>query len=164
MFDFSSLPQSEQSGHARTAAYLREIWQAAHGDPELLHALEFSGAGALPSVFPVTDFASAAIGAAGVALAEFVHRATGKLPGVRVDRRYASIWFGTSLRPRGWDTSPLWDAIAGDYRTADGWIRLHTNATRSNRPSSSMAAVRPSCARRTNGRVIRRGVRCARSR
>lgn len=22
----------------------------------------------------------------------------------------------------------MWDAIAGDYRCADGWIRLHTNA------------------------------------
>ncbi|AJY39440.1 CoA transferase [Burkholderia humptydooensis] len=128
MFDLSSSSQSEQSGHARTAAYLREIWQAANGDPDLLHALDFSGAGVLPSVFPVTDFASAVIGAASVALAEFVHRATGTLPGVRVDRRYASIWFGTSLRPRGWDMPPLWDAIAGDYRTADGWIRLHTNA------------------------------------
>lgn len=143
MFDFSSLPQSEQSGHARTAAYLREIWQAAHGDPELLHALEFSGAGALPSVFPVTDFASAAIGAAGVALAEFVHRATGKLPGVRVDRRYASIWFGTSLRPRGWDMPPLWDAIAGDYRTADGWIRLHTNAPHHRAAALAVLGARP---------------------
>jgi len=23
---------------------------------------------------------------------------------------------------------PAWDAVAGDYATKDGWIRLHTNA------------------------------------
>lgn len=27
----------------------------------------------------------------------------------------------------GWQRPPLWDPIAGNYRTADGWIRLHTN-------------------------------------
>ncbi|KVK89795.1 CoA transferase [Burkholderia sp. MSMB1498] len=128
MSDLSSSSQSEQSGRARTAAYLHEIWRAANGDLAALHALNFSGTGVLPSAFPVTDFASAAIGAASVAVAELVHRATGKLPGVRVDRRRASLWFGVSLRPRGWDMPPPWDAIAGDYRTADGWIRLHTNA------------------------------------
>jgi hypothetical protein len=28
----------------------------------------------------------------------------------------------------GWSVPPLWDPIAGDYATRDGWIRLHTNA------------------------------------
>jgi hypothetical protein len=27
----------------------------------------------------------------------------------------------------GREPPPLWDAVAGDYPTADGWIRLHTN-------------------------------------
>jgi hypothetical protein len=36
--------------------------------------------------------------------------------------------FAASLRPVGWAPPPLWDPIAGDYRTRDGWIRLHTNA------------------------------------
>ncbi|AOJ07317.1 CoA transferase [Burkholderia mayonis] len=124
----ASVSQSEQSGRARTAAYLHEIWRAANGDPDYLRALRFSGVGVLPSVFPVTDFASAAIGAASAAVAELVHRATGKLPVVHVDRRRASLWFGTSLRPCGWQVPPPWDLIAGDYRSADGWIRLHTNA------------------------------------
>ncbi len=29
--------------------------------------------------------------------------------------------------PDGWERPPVWDPIAGDYPTADGWIRLHTN-------------------------------------
>ncbi|HPG27556.1 MAG TPA: CoA transferase, partial [Myxococcota bacterium] len=31
------------------------------------------------------------------------------------------------LRPIGWTMPPIWDPIAGDYETQDGWIRLHTN-------------------------------------
>ena len=54
--------------------------------------------------------------------------ATGTLPAVRVDRRMASLWFGTSLRPQGWTMPPQWDPVAGNYRARDRWIRLHTNA------------------------------------
>jgi crotonobetainyl-CoA:carnitine CoA-transferase CaiB-like acyl-CoA transferase len=50
------------------------------------------------------------------------------LPHLEVDRRLASFWFSTSIRPVGWSVPPLWDAVAGDYATRDGWIRLHTNA------------------------------------
>ncbi len=81
------------------------------------------GAGDLPSALPVTELAAATIGAAGVAAADLVGR-----PDVVVDRRLASMWFGMTIRPDGWTLPPAWDAIAGDYRTADGWIRLHTNA------------------------------------
>jgi len=47
---------------------------------------------------------------------------------VSVDRRLASFWFSSSIRPTGWQVPPLWDPVAGDYASADGWIRLHTNA------------------------------------
>ncbi|UCZ83894.1 CoA transferase [Pseudomonas sp. L5B5] len=86
------------------------------------------GEGALPSAFAVSDLASASIGAAGLALAEFLHDHTGQRPAVGVDRRLASFWFASSLRPQGWTPPGLWDPIAGDYATGDGWIRLHTNA------------------------------------
>lgn len=81
------------------------------------------GTGDLPSIFAVSDFASATIAAAG--------RAATRLFGggdVVIDRRLASFWFGMTIRPQGWDLPPLWDPIAGDYATNDGWIRLHTNA------------------------------------
>ncbi|MCS3420954.1 crotonobetainyl-CoA:carnitine CoA-transferase CaiB-like acyl-CoA transferase [Pseudomonas sp. BIGb0450] len=91
-------------------------------------ALAFTEAGALPSTFAVTDLASASIGAAGQAVARLLLQQTGRLPAVTVDRRLASFWFSSSLRPDGWATPPLWDPIAGDYACADGWIRLHTNA------------------------------------
>jgi crotonobetainyl-CoA:carnitine CoA-transferase CaiB-like acyl-CoA transferase len=90
--------------------------------------IPFTGRGALPSAFAVTDLACASIAAAGQAVSELLHQQTGHLPTIEVDRRLASFWFSSSLRPIGWQVPPLWDPIAGDYPTCDGWIRLHTNA------------------------------------
>ncbi|MFG1421410.1 CoA transferase [Roseixanthobacter liquoris] len=109
-------------------ALLSDLWAALGGAGSRAQHVVFSGAGALPSVFPVTALAAASVGAAGLAVAELVELHGGARPQVRVDRRLASLWFGTSLRPQGWSVPPPWDPIAGDYRAADGWIRLHTNA------------------------------------
>jgi len=100
--------------------------QAALGLPHT--PIPFIGSGALRSAFAVSDLACASIGAAGQAVSELLRQQTGHLPAVEVDRRLASFWFATSLRPIGWEIPPLWDPIAGDYATEDGWIRLHTNA------------------------------------
>ncbi|MGA3796788.1 CoA transferase [Pseudomonas fluorescens] len=100
--------------------------QAALGLPHT--PIPFTSSGALPSAFAVTDLACASIAAAGQTASELLHQQTGHLPGLEVDRRLASFWFATSIRPLGWSVPPLWDPIAGDYATRDGWIRLHTNA------------------------------------
>ena len=86
--------------------------------------MSFQGVGDLPSAFPVSDLAAGSIAAATLAVGQF----GGAEGPVHVDRRLASLWFGTSLQPIGWQTAPVWDPIAGDYEAADGWIRLHTNA------------------------------------
>ncbi|WP_332766562.1 CoA transferase [Pseudomonas koreensis] len=106
----------------------------------------FNGHGALPSAFAVTDLACASLAAAGQAVSELLRQQTGELPTVAVDRRLASFWFSSSIRPIGWQVPPLWDPVAGDYATADGWIRLHTNA-----PHHRAAAERVlgACADRT---------------
>lgn len=109
-------------------AMLSEIWQAVGGDVEFLKHLQFSGTGQLRSVFAVTDLAAAAVGAAGLAIAELIAARTGEIRPVEIDRRLASFWYQISLRPDGWELPPAWDAVAGDYQAADGWIRLHTNA------------------------------------
>lgn len=100
--------------------------QAALGLPH--SPIPFTASGALPSVFAVTDLASASIAAAGQAVSELLQQHTGRVPPLEVDRRLASFWFATSIRPVGWSVPPLWDPVAGDYATKDGWIRLHTNA------------------------------------
>jgi len=100
--------------------------QAALGLPHT--PIPFTSSGALPSAFAVTDLACASIAAAGQAVSELLQRQTGRVPSLEVDRRLASFWFATSIRPVGWSVPPLWDPVAGDYATKDGWIRLHTNA------------------------------------
>jgi CoA-transferase family III len=94
-----------------------------------LDRLRLKGSDALPSAFPVTELAAATIGVASLAVSEVVGLFS-TAPVITVDRRLASLWFGWSIRPLGWQVPPAWDAIAGDYRAADGWIRLHTNAPR----------------------------------
>jgi hypothetical protein len=91
-------------------------------------AVSFSGSESLPSVFAVSDFAAAAVGTAGIAVADLMTAAFAAQPHVAVNRRLASLWFRFSVRPIDWTLPAPWDPIAGDYQTTDGWIRLHTNA------------------------------------
>jgi CoA-transferase family III len=128
MLHNESIEPPPSAGSAPFASYLREFWQAVGGNPESLTQVTVTGRGSLPSAFAVTEFATAAIGAASLALTEFVSATSGSAQSVEVDRRLASFWFGTTLRADGWKLPPQWDAVAGDYLAADGWIRLHTNA------------------------------------
>lgn len=104
------------------------IWAALGGTPEWLENMQHTGSGDLPSVFAVTNLAAASVGAACLAVAELVAARRNERPTVTVDRRLASLWFGSSLRPEGWNLPPPWDPVAGDYEAADGWVKLHTNA------------------------------------
>lgn len=111
-----------------TNPYLSEILTALKPSHPVTDGknLSVSGNGDLPSWFGVTDLAAASIGAAALMLRDYAE--PDQRAAVNIDRRLASIWFGMTLRPTGWETPPPWDPIAGDYRSKDGWIRLHTNA------------------------------------
>lgn len=93
---------------------------------------EITGRGSFASAFPVTRIAVESVALAAEALADLVGLVA-VTPQVVIDRTLASSWFAWSLRPEGWELPPVWDAIAGDHPTADGWIRLHTNAPRHRR-------------------------------
>ena len=83
----------------------------------------------LPSCFAVSALAAVSMGAVGAAVADW-NQQTGlsrHAPSVNVDQRLASLWFAQSLYPDGWTLPPVWDALAGDYPTRDGWVRVHTN-------------------------------------
>src|SRR5690606_1757455 len=92
--------------------------------------VRYAGEGRFGAAFAVEALASASIAAVGLAVSDWVGRRVGHSPGVDVDRRLASLWFRGSLRPEAWSLPAPWDPIAGDYPSADGWIRLHTNAPR----------------------------------
>ena len=90
------------------------------------------GTGDRPSAFAVSELATLSFAAVGQELARLMValNLTAKAGDVSVDHRLASLWYGFSFQPEGWEMPSLWDAIAGDYRAADGWIRLHTNLPR----------------------------------
>ena len=122
------------------------LWSALGGPSDGAPAPRFSGEGALPSAYRVTDLASASIAVAGAALAELVSLRTGAPPEVEVDRRLACGWFAGSLRPMGWHIPPVWHPTAGDYRTKDGWIRLHTNTAHHRQVALVVLGTPPECA------------------
>jgi crotonobetainyl-CoA:carnitine CoA-transferase CaiB-like acyl-CoA transferase len=124
----TSRDRSTETSKHDARAIVRAIWRALGGREDLIDCVNFVGNGDLPSVFHVSDLAVACTAAAGLAMAEFVESNRGLRPRVRADRRLTSFWFAWSIRPQGWSPPPPWDPIAGDYQTADGWIRLHTNA------------------------------------
>ncbi len=85
----------------------------------------------LVSCFDVSGLAANSILAASTCLFEYIDacgRASDDSHQTIVNQRLASLWFGQSLYPDGWSLPPVWDDLAGDYLTRDGWIRLHTNA------------------------------------
>lgn len=90
------------------------------------------GTGALPSAFAVSELATASFAAVGQEMARFMQalNLTQNAPEIAIDHRLASLWFGYSFKSDGWEMPNLWDAVAGDYRASDGWIRLHTNLPR----------------------------------
>jgi crotonobetainyl-CoA:carnitine CoA-transferase CaiB-like acyl-CoA transferase len=111
---------------AATAA----LWRRAGLPEEALGWLELTGAEpALPSSFAVGTAAQSSIAAAALAAASLHHRRGGPAQGVAVEMRHAAAEFRSErlFRLDGRDAPELWDAIAGLYATADGWVRLHTN-------------------------------------
>jgi hypothetical protein len=105
---------------------LERLWADLGGDPSLLERVSFTGPQTvLPSVYDVTGWAAATIAAARLAAAEL----RGDDGPVVVDRHHASAVFLSEqlFDPDGWERASGWDPIAGDYQTADGWVRLHTN-------------------------------------
>ena len=107
------------------------LWSALGGDHTLLESVRFSGiGGGLPSRFHVSELATATIAVATLAAAElWAARRGEKLRAVTVDRRLAAAAFQCErlLRPLNWTLPALREPLTGDYETADGWIRLHTN-------------------------------------
>ncbi|WP_037310977.1 CoA transferase [Ruegeria halocynthiae] len=91
-----------------------------------------TGSGARASVFAVSELATASFASVGQELARLVTalNLTPGTPDVSIDHRLASLWYGLSFKPDGWEVPSLWDAIAGNYQASDGWIRLHTNLPR----------------------------------
>jgi crotonobetainyl-CoA:carnitine CoA-transferase CaiB-like acyl-CoA transferase len=82
-----------------------------------------------PGRFRVTAAAAAAVGTATLAAANLL-RARGTNPGhVTIDAHHAALAFATErwLRVDGEPVGETWAELSGNYRTVDGWVRLHCN-------------------------------------
>lgn len=99
--------------------------------------VSITGMATFESPYPVSDLAAASVAAAGAGVTSVLEACGLGGPTATVRREYADAWFRAGVRPVGWIAPSPWDPIAGDYRTADGWIRLHTNA-----PAHRDAALR----------------------
>ncbi|HMJ13895.1 MAG TPA: CoA transferase, partial [Polyangiaceae bacterium] len=110
---------------------IERTWGELGGAAEPLASLRMTGeSGGLPSVFRVGTLASACAALATLGVADVLAaRALAAPRSVCIDRRHAAIAFRSEryVTALGWEIPPPWDPIAGDYETADGFIRLHTN-------------------------------------
>lgn len=110
---------------------LAQLWLMLGGRADACSAVQLTGPRrGLASVYEVSMLASASIAAASLAVSELQAARTGRaLRAVSVDRAHADAAFIAErhLRALGWQLPEVWDPIAGDYATRDGYIRLHTN-------------------------------------
>lgn len=105
------------------ALFWQQLWHALQGEtsppPTVLQGYQ-----AFISAYPVSELAATSMALAAQAAAGLVDSPAT----VTVDVRLASRWFQHTFRPINRPLPAAWDVFAGDYATADGWIRLHTNA------------------------------------
>ncbi|WOH48763.1 CoA transferase [Bradyrhizobium sp. sBnM-33] len=109
---------------------LSAIWTSIGGDPSALGALTLTGdEPQLPSSFRVAAAAQVSVAATGLAAAEIWKMRSGEAQDVALDMRHAMVECRSEryLRVDGKPPPPAWDAIAGIYKTRDGFVRLHTN-------------------------------------
>jgi len=108
---------------------------------ELLDEVELVGPATLAAAYPVSDLAAASVATAAAATVGLCAALGFGRPAARVQRPVADAWFGLAVTGVGWSPPPLWDAIAGDYSTDSGWIRLHTNAEHHRRAALQVLGV-----------------------
>src|SRR4051812_7439481 len=119
-----------QSPGKSSLEILSDIWTAAGGEASALDALTLTGdEPQLPSSFRVAAAAQVGVAATGLAAAEIWKMRSGEAQDVAVDMRHAVVECRSEryLRVDGNPPPPAWDAIAGVYKTRDGFVRLHTN-------------------------------------
>jgi crotonobetainyl-CoA:carnitine CoA-transferase CaiB-like acyl-CoA transferase len=114
---------------------VRDLWRRVGGEPEALAALDVIDDGpVLPSLLRVTDAALATVAATTLAAAKLWQERGGpQAARARTGSREAAVAFRSErylrrVQPDG-TRVPMagQDDRTGDYRTRDGWIRLHCN-------------------------------------
>jgi crotonobetainyl-CoA:carnitine CoA-transferase CaiB-like acyl-CoA transferase len=127
---FDAAMQVENFSMQTPRQILSHLWTCAGGDASMLDAVTLSGEEPqLPSSFRVAVAAQATVAASGLAAAQIWMMRSGQSQGVAVDMRHAVVECRSEryLSVDGQPAGQTWDAIAGIYKTRDGFVRLHTN-------------------------------------
>lgn len=132
----------------RAHVALRRLWASGAGAVADLDAVSFEGAGeVLPSVYPVTDAAAAAVATSTLAAARLLDERNGDGPrSVSVDRAHAAVAFASEreLQIDGRPAPNLWDDLTTYYPTVDSrWVQLHTLMPHHKAGAAALLGVRP---------------------
>jgi len=103
-------------------APLAQVWRELTGSAAPA-PVEVRGRAGLPGAFRVAD---AAVASVGVALAAGARRLGARSAAVDAPAAAAAFLAERHLLVDG-IAPQFWDPLAGDHRSADGWVRLHTN-------------------------------------
>ncbi|KZV92581.1 putative CoA-transferase family III, CaiB/BaiF family [Exidia glandulosa HHB12029] len=110
---------------------IKELWTGLGLPERFLERLRLTGntETAVQSSFRLGAAAQASIASSALGAAYFNELITGKTQTVSVDARHAVLECASErlYELDGKPPPPLWDALAGAYRTRDGWVRIHTN-------------------------------------
>lgn len=123
--------------YSLAAALWQQMWSGLRGADDVPPPLAFSQPDTFHSAYAVSELAATSIGLATQALSDLL----GRPAPVSVNVRLASRWFQHSFMPLNRPPAALWDPFAGDYATADGWVRLHTNAIHHRRAMEQVLGV-----------------------
>lgn len=107
-----------------------ELWAELTGRRPDADAIAISGReDVLPGRFRVAAAAGACVGVTTHAAAELLRRRGIPVGGVSAELRHAAAAFQSErlLRVDGGPAGDVWSPLSGDYRAADGWVRLHCN-------------------------------------
>ncbi|KAK7466461.1 hypothetical protein VKT23_005182 [Stygiomarasmius scandens] len=109
----------------------RSLWATASLPAEALSRLKLTAHpdSTVNSSFKLAEAAQTTIGLSALSAALFHELRTGVKQDVSVDARHAVLEFRseTFYTLDGKAPGPIWDQIAGLYRTKDGHVRVHTN-------------------------------------
>ena len=107
-----------------TAVFFKDLSEAVCQENVTPPNIRYNGR--LPGPFPTSELLAETVGLVGLTLA----RLCGQPPErIEVDARLCAFWADTSCQPVGWTPPELWNPLSAAFKGADGWIRLHANAS-----------------------------------
>jgi hypothetical protein len=110
--------------HQLAVQFWQQFWYGLRSKALPLPQIDLQEQHAFCCAWPVSEFAVTSVALAAQAAAALVNNSAR----LRLNVRLASRWFQHSFYPVNRPLPSVWDTFSGDYATADGWIRLHTNA------------------------------------